>query len=74
MKFFPLLLLLIIVSATIYVVKTNYFPFLMTILVLSVMGILLQLPNIFNKKIVRTLNLAIFISVAASSMMVNYGI
>jgi hypothetical protein len=74
MKFFPLLLILTIVSATVYVVKTNYFPFLMTLLVLSVIGVLLQLPNIFNKKIVRTLNLGIFISVAASSMMVNYGI
>jgi hypothetical protein len=74
MKFFPLLLILTIVSATVYVVKTNYFPFLMTLLVLSVIGVLLQLPNIFNKNIVRTLNLGIFISVAASTMMVNYGI
>jgi len=74
MKLFPLLLLLTIVSATIYVVKSNYFPFLMTLLVLSALGALLQLPNIFNQKMLRILNLAIFISVAASTLIVTYGI
>ena len=74
MKFFPLLLLLTIVCATIYVVKTNYFPFLMTLLVLSAIGALLQLPNIFNQKMLRILNLSIFISVAASTLIVTYGI
>lgn len=74
MKHVVLLISLGIVVGTIWVIKFNIAPTMVTLLVLSLIGIVLQIPNIFKTRFVRQLNIAIFLSVAISAVMAIYRI
>lgn len=74
MKHVVLLISLAIVVGTIWVVKFNIAPMMVTLLVLSFIGIVLQIPNIFKTKVVRQLNMSIFSSFAILAIMSIYRI
>ncbi len=74
MKHLVFLISLGIVAGTIWVIKTNTAPIMVTLLVLSFIGVFLQIPSTLKTKFVRQLNIAIFLSVAASAVMAIYGI
>ncbi len=73
MKHLVFLFPLGIVAGTIWVVKTNTAPMMVTLLVLSLIGVFLQIPNMLKTKLVRQLNISIFLSVAALAAIAIYG-
>ncbi len=67
MKYLTFIIVSGLIVLSVFVVKNHLLSMTMTLLILSLTGVLLQIPNILKPRFSRQLNIAIFLSLSVLS-------